>query len=421
MIGSFVTFGVIYSITLRHKKNINQKQNEELEQLKYNFFINLGHDLRTPLTLILTPLESILKNLQQVELKSQLSNIYKNAYCLLQLVNQLLDYRRMETQGEVLRLNYANIGELVERIIQTFEEALMNKDITFKYKNTVKDLFIYVDKHKFKRMINNLLSNALKYIHSEIFFDISFSELSHLQIQVTDNGRGIPQKDVPNIFKRFCRLKKHEQSHVGTGIGLHLVIEYLALHKGEIIVVGEGNKGTAFELTIPTDLEVDDVERRQHILTLSPEKDKVLVIEDNDEFREFLHAQLSDYYIVKTALKGKEGIRLTNDFQPNLIISDLFMPIKDGLAFCKKHKGDINSSHIPLIILSARNAESSQIDCFMAGADAYFTKPFSMDILLLRIHNLLTLQKERIDLFKKAIVIQPNAVTTTKMDSDLIK
>jgi signal transduction histidine kinase/DNA-binding response OmpR family regulator/ligand-binding sensor domain-containing protein len=418
----------VFYYTRWSRIKMQRQQKEELDQIKYSFFTNISHELRTPLTLILTPLDAIIKKTGDEQLKTQLNGIYRNARELLKLVNQLLDFRKLEIKGESLQLSYCNIGEFLETIITPFREISSDKKIKFNWECTEHNLNAYIDKDKIQKILNNLLSNAYKFTHKGGSISVQLnkstlnnSEIPFLKIQVTDTGCGIPEKELPRIFDRFYQVKNNNNPNTGSGIGLHLAKEYVQLHNGQIYAESLVNKGSIFTVYIPANLHpVNEND-------VAPEKKnnnhsiKLLVVEDNEEFRAFLYNELSENYQVILTSNGQEGFDKALEYQPDLIISDVMMPIMSGIEMCQKLKTDVRISHIPVIMLTAKASDKAQIEAFQASADAYITKPFNMEILQLRIHHLLEQQEERKNLYKKAIIINPGSLTSTNVDEEFIK
>lgn len=412
------------------------KQKEEMEQMKYRFFTNVSHEFRTPLTLIITPLETLLKQEKNEELKNRLNTIYKNAQNLLDLVNQLLDFRKLEMKGEKLRLYYVDIKQFIQNIYDQFEDSVKTKNIDFIFEFESDDLSISIDENKIHKVITNLLSNALKYtpsggIISMVVNTIHKNNSDYLKISVADTGKGIPQKDKEKIFNRFYQIENTDQENVGSGIGLHLAKEYITMHNGEIYVENQKDGGAVFTLLIPVDLKSEPAinpsldsptsESDKIIKEESSEKETLLIVEDNVEFRLFLVEQLSSVFKVIHGSDGEEGEKLAIQQLPDLIISDLMMPKVDGVLLCKRLKNNIQTSHIPFILLTARHSDEAKIEGYQAGADSYIPKPFSMDVLLTRIKNLIEQQKKRRELFQKTIEVSPESITITTLDEEFVQ
>jgi signal transduction histidine kinase/DNA-binding response OmpR family regulator/ligand-binding sensor domain-containing protein len=421
-------FGVLYFLVLYYirwnKQKMEKQKKEDLDQLKYSFFTNVSHELRTPLTLILTPLDSILKKIDDESLKKQLSGIYRNANELLKLVNQLLDFRKLELKGETLELSYCNISDFLEVIAFSFKEMVANSGIELALECADENICVFVDKDKMRKIVNNLLSNAVKFTPAggKIWLK-AWKERDEptFAIQVTDNGIGIPEVDVSQIFDRFYQVKKQAVTNTGSGIGLHLVKEYVQLHDGTIEVESRVNEGSSFTIHIPIDLHPEGY---THLDTEEKCKNKhlkLLVVEDNFEFSSFLQSELSDKYSVIVANDGKEGLEKALAHQPDLVITDVMMPELSGTELCRCLKKEIQTSHIPVILLTAKASDKAQIEGFEAGADAYISKPFNMDILMLRIQHLIEQQDQRKTIFKNTVCIDPENFTSSNVDKKLIQ
>lgn len=409
-----------------------QRQKEELDQMKFRFFTNISHELRTPLTLILLPLESMMRDNSDSKLMPQMKTMYQNANQLLSLVNHILDFRKLETGGEKLHLIKGNICEFVENIVLLFREAMNEKHIKVEIENSVKNPVITFDNSMMKKILNNLLSNALKFtpegghIHVSLSQDTA-SEGEILTISVADSGIGIPEKDLDSIFDRFYRSENSSMS-TGSGIGLNLVRQYARMHGGDVSVESELNKGTVFRVSIPMWLKADEeiaeenaaVAERVDGTDEKEDRQTIMLVDDNAEFRTYLASELSRHYHVIQASDGKECLKLLEKQEPDVIVSDVMMPKIDGLELTKRIKSSIDTSHIPVILLSARMSEDVRLEGYETGADAYLTKPFKMDMLEARIHNLLEERQRRISSFASNREINPSEITITTIDEKLM-
>lgn len=413
-----------------------RKQKEELDQMKFRFFTNISHEFRTPLTLIITPLDILIKEESNLKVKNKLLSVRKNARDLLTLVNQLLDFRKLEMQGEKLLLSKNDIVEFIENIYRQFKDTIVSKNINFTFENKVDSQIIYFDKNKIQKVANNLISNALKFTPDGGNISLHINMLTengrqYVNISVEDTGCGIAEEDLNNIFDRFYQSTREDGSEPGSsGIGLHLAKEYIDMHQGKITVNSRVGKGSIFNVLIPTDLEGKDNLTEQKPFEESIPDDEtskttstktILVVEDNNEFRNFLVEQLSKEFNVIEATDGEEGEKMVQEHSPDLIVSDLMMPKVDGLTFCKNLKAQIETSHIPFILLTARNSDESKIEGYEAGADSYISKPFNFDILLIRIRKLIEQQEKRQELFHKTIEVTPSSITVNSLDEEFIR
>lgn len=421
---------------LKEKERYEQEQKIKLDLMKFQFFTNISHEFRTPLTLILTPLETLIKQQSDMVLKKKLDSIYQNAHLLLSLVNQLLDFRKLEIKGEKVLFKTGNIIQFIKDIYLQFKELSTTKNIDFTIETSVDYLLINYDHDMMYKIINNLLSNAFKFTPQNGHIQLTVNKADrndkeYIMIEVSDTGCGIDEKDLPHIFERFYQIKD-DNAPVGSGIGLHLVKEYARLHNGDITVSSQINIGSTFTVYIPVDLPKtcdknhleEEKDKISDTIPDTKEKDdrkKLLVVEDNDEFRNYLIEQLSECYRVIDASNGEEAEKLILSEYPDLIISDLMMPKMDGIELCQRVKSNIQTSHTPFILLTARTSDESKMEGYEAGADSYISKPFSFELLCIRIKKLIEQQENRKKLFHKTIEITPSNITTTSLDEELVK
>jgi signal transduction histidine kinase/ligand-binding sensor domain-containing protein/DNA-binding response OmpR family regulator len=421
------------------------QQKEEMDQMKFRFFTNISHEFRTPLTLILTPLENLVQHLGESvpleanTLKQQLASIHRNALNLLSLVNQLLDFRKLEMAGVELRVTYGDLVEFTRLICSEFTDLAKSKNIYLNFETLEKSVYMGFDKDKMRKILNNLLSNALKFTSTTGEVKVEMRKESHrsdnkemLLITVQDSGEGIAANDLPHIFERFYQSHRESEQYLGSGIGLHLVREYVDLHQGEITATSELGRGSVFYLYLPLDLtgtEVHPTEMTAEAAVVAStieldapdDRRSILLVEDNSEFRQFLKEQLSRLYTIYEAPDGVAGMDFAVEHQPDLIVSDLMMPRRDGLEFCRLLKSDLRTSHIPFILLTARSADDVKLTGYEVGADYYLTKPFNMDILLVRINSLIENQRNRQEYFRKTIEVEPSQITITSLDEKLMQ
>lgn len=422
----------IFSIEkyLKHRQEKHRKQMEEqVTQMKYRFFTNISHELRTPLTLIITPLDSIIQKVSDAKLRQQLESIGRNAQNLLGLFNQLLDFRKVEMGKEMLYLSKGDINDFILALYENFRLTAEEKKIDFEFHSQIDSLYLYFDVEKLKKVINNLLSNALKFTNEHGIITISIrneirNNRDYAVITVEDTGKGIPSQELSRIFERFYQVENQNGSSVGSGIGLHLVKEYVDMHDGDITVQSEIDKGSAFSVYIPTDLkpsvemaDTDTEKDNSPTLTIQPDlSKKILIVEDNHEFRAYLKSELSQYYTVFEAIDGPKGETEAIDKEPDVIITDLMMPGINGIELCKRIKNNIEISHIPVILLTANNDTEFEMQGYKEGADAYISKPFLWEILLSRIENLMNQALQRKQAFGKKTEISPDQITISKAD-----
>ena len=425
---------------VEERKENARKQQENLEQMKLRFFTNISHEFRTPLTLILTPLGSLIRQQGDSELKQKLTVIYRNAEKLLKLVNQLLDFRKLEMQGERLSLTMGDMVQFVDEACEAFRELTTERGIDLVYEERTEHLYMYYDHDKVYKIVNNLLSNAVKFTSSGGKIVVGVESMlrggkNYAVISVRDTGCGMDEKDLGRIFTRFYQAENGKKGGSGSGIGLHLVKGYVDLHGGEIAVDSHLGDGSTFTVYLPADLqgEEHDVSHQEEVTADLKEEEaddkeegtdgrkKILIVEDNTEFRTFLAGELRTDFDVIEAGDGIQGEEQVLAEYPDLIISDLMMPRRNGIEFCQRMKSDIHTSHIPFILLTAKMSEDSRIESYQAGADSYISKPFNFELLWVRINKLIEQREKRKETFHKTIEITPSSITTTSLDEEFVK
>ncbi len=382
------------------------KSDSELNDERLRFYTNITHELRTPLTLIISPLEDLLKDPTVTpKHKVKLDHIYKSSNRLLKLVNQILKFRTVETQNYQLTVAKDNIADVVSDLASKYSELRSKKDVDFTLDIEKGNYDIVFDKEVITIILDNLISNAIKYTDKG-YIKVTLARVDRLSIDyiditVEDTGCGINKKCLDKIFNRFYQVKgKHQAS--GTGIGLALVKNLTDLHQGEIkveSVVGVGSRFTfsvVADNTYPNALhhEADEVEADDFVGTDPLELDDsgkpiLLLVEDNYDISDYIKESLYDSFTVITATNGAEGVKIALDIIPDIIVSDIMMPVMTGTELCEKLKQNIKTSHIPIILLTAKDSPSDKEHGYQVGADSYLTKPFNSTLLHSRINNLL--------------------------------
>lgn len=442
---ALIIFVVRWKIEQNRKRMENEKY-KELEEMKYRFFTNISHEFRTLLTLIITPIGSILKRTTDGETRHQLNDVSRNAGDLLQLVNQLLDFRKMEMNGEHLNLTSGNLNEFIQYTTMKFMPLAEQKNIRLAFEDKTEGLFMYFDKDKVGKILTNLLSNAFKFTKAGGSVCVSLEKCildsrRCAHIIVEDTGCGIPKEDQAHVFERFYRTEQDSSSQqIGSGIGLNMVYEYIQLHEGKVSLESEEGKGSRFIVDIPADLKrevqqeaseenriaspvmADVVDGAVGVQTFRKIEKTVLVVEDNEDFSHFLSQELGRIYNkVLTAKDGIEGAMMAEAENPDIIVSDVMMPRMSGTDMCRRIKENIETSHIPIILLTAWSTDEGRAAGYKAGADAYIAKPFDMEVLLARISNLLEKQEKRQRDFSHSISLDPKTVTDSSPDEDFLK
>ncbi|GGK87882.1 two-component regulator propeller domain-containing protein [Rufibacter glacialis] len=423
-------------------------QLHELDLLKIKFFTNISHEFRTPLTLILAPLEKLLKGTEDPGQRQQFQMIQKNAKRLLHMVNQLLDFKKMDLEDMRLSPTRGEVVAFVQETVHSFANLSDTKGIALNFSASVKELTVYFDHDKLEKILFNLLSNAFKFtppqgqIHVELHghtSDSSSEGIMILELKVRDTGIGIAKENHKKIFDRFFRdtVPAHLMNQ-GSGIGLALVQEFVHLHGGVITVDSAPGSGSCFTVTIPVKESVEKApetilsapyepaeepaspaDRRR--LAFPEPKPVVLVAEDNEDFRFFLKDSLSPHFHILEAQDGKEGWQKALAYLPDLIVSDLMMPVVDGMEFCQKIKGDPRTSQIPFVLLTAHTSDEKKLKGLDIGANDYLTKPFHFDMLLSRIRNLIAQRELLQKVFEKKISVQASQNEIVSLDDKLIR
>ncbi|HTM93033.1 MAG TPA: two-component regulator propeller domain-containing protein, partial [Flavisolibacter sp.] len=417
---------------------------QALDAMKTKFFTNVSHEFRTPLTLILSPLEKIIGQTPNEEQKQQLNLVQRNAKRLLNLVNQLLDFRKIEVQEMKLHPAIGDIVAFSQDICHSFMDIADKKNIRFAFSPNIDHLEIYFDKDKLEKILFNLLSNAFKYTHNggDVQVVMTYSQSTNnegdgtLAIEVKDTGIGIPSDQQQKIFERFFQTDVPESMvNQGTGIGLAITKEFVKLHNGVITVKSEPEKGTCFTVLLPAKKFYDPsirpvgntlpAEEGEPIIfeesQKSGKKKTILIVEDNEDLRFYLKDNLKRQYQVEEAANGKEGWEKTKLLNPDLIVSDIMMPLMDGVEMARKIKNEMLTAHIPIILLSAMGSEEKQLEGLNVGVNDYITKPFTFEILASKIRNLVAQQKLLQKKFQTQIEVNPSEVTVTPVDEKFLK
>lgn len=416
---------------------------EEANKAKLQFFTNISHELRTPLTLIADPVNYIIHddNLNSQQ-RSMLQIVQRNVLVLTQLVSEILDFRKVQNGKMELRLSDFNLTESMKQWIKLFSVSAQKKHITISM-DAPDTIMLRADQDKIERICYNLLSNALKYTSEggEISL-MAKEENGRVMISVADNGCGISSDELPYIFDRFYQAKNAGR---GTGIGLAIVKAFTELHHGEVSATSIEGKGSTFTIHIPvrqkgevTNQPTEKIEQlvepssaeevpnqARHIDELiqpyQTDKPEVLIIDDNIDIRTYLRSVLSEKYNVSEAADGKVGLELARKIVPDIVLSDIMMPVMDGLAFCQQLKTDKAISHIPVILLTARSLDEQRAEGYEHGADAYLSKPFSLRLLLSRIDNLIESRKKLNQTWSKGVEDDEIGNISNEIDKSFLK
>lgn len=420
LIAGFVYYRVQRSNSRKNQQLLEiqesmNKQLTEIDKMKSRFFASVSHEFRTPLTLIKGPIEQLLANPAQPLTVEKAKMIQRNSNRLLQLVNQLLDLSKLESGNLHVENGEGDIYKFLRMISSSFDSYAQQHNINYKIKFDDESLWTSFDHDKLEKIVYNLLSNAFKFTSQQ--GTVTFTCWNHDQkiiIQVTDSGKGIAPQHLPHIFDRFYQVDDRHD-YEGSGIGLSLVKELVSLMGGAIEVTSDIGSGTAFSITLPAVI-IEPLTVSIPTEIVAVEKDTILIIEDNVDMRAFIREQLSPAYRVIEAANGVEGLAVATQNVPDLIISDIMMPQMDGIAFCEAVKKDERTSHIPVIILTAKEGRTSKIEGLETGADDYLTKPFDTFELLARIKNLIAQRQQLRKTFSQQVVLQPKNITINSVD-----
>ena len=428
---------------LKHEVSVEQ----QVSDIKLRFFTNISHELRTPLTLIAGPVEYVLKNKTLPDdVREQLHVVERNTDRMLRLVNQILDFRKIQKNKMKLRIEQIDIVPFVHHIMDNFESLAEEHHIDFVFESEMPSLKLWVDADKLEKIVFNLLSNAFKYTPSngKIIFKVDVQEQKkQLCIQVIDTGLGIPKEKRAELFKRFMQSSF---SHSSVGVGLHLTYGLVNIHKGTISYNENEGSGSIFTVELPTDASVyeekdflvpnqllieEEKQRHKEFVTdentdeqaappVPLNKRKVLIIEDDNDVREFLKEEIGHYFEVVAEADGISGFERAQTYDADLIICDVLMPGMTGFEVTKKLKNEFATSHIPIILLTALNMEEKYLEGIESGADAYITKPFSISLLLARISKLIEQRDKLREKFSNEPGMVHAAICTNNKDSKFL-
>lgn len=451
--------GLFNWVTFLRFSNIRKGfiQQQELDHLKSRFFANISHEFRTPLTLIIGPLEDMLHDGNAEKLTALVPEMHRNSERLLQLINQLLDLSRLDSKSYRINTTRQDIIPFVRQIVHAFSSLAERKNITLeivvdpKLREELYDerVTCFFDEDILEKVLTNLLSNAFKFTPAggEIRISLAGFENSRsfLELKVEDTGTGIPLEKLDHVFDRFYQANYSvRRQHEGSGIGLSLVKELISLHHGKIAVANKPDRGAAFSCLFPLNEQIrshpEETEKGTPPIIsnprfeISPEqadderlahpidnKALVLVVEDQRDVRKYLTKKMEDEYCVIEAGDGREGLKMAIERIPDIVISDVMMPEMDGFALCKALKANNNTCHIPVILLTARAEDSDKMTGLESGADAYLVKPFNAKELLIRVRHLIALRSRMRAKFSGKLIIKPGEIAVTSRDREFMQ
>ena len=418
MLYVFLTLAVIGYVVQSYKRKLTlrnalelerreSQQKQDMNEERLRFFTNITHELRTPLTLILGPIDDLMddRDLTQQN-RRRVALIQKSAERLRNLINEILEFRKTETQNRRLTVARGNIGQFVRETCLNYKELNRNPKVQFICRIAEGLPMIWFDSEIITTVLNNLLSNAMKYTDEGSITTTVETVDGTLRIAVADTGYGIAPEALPHVFERYFQAKGSHQAS-GTGIGLALVKSLAELHEGSISVESHEGQGSCFTLTIgidntyPNALHKEDSVRSEEGSVRSEEgsvrseetRPQLLVVEDNADIRQYITDTFSDDFRILQAENGEEGVQMAEEHNPDIIVSDIMMPQKNGIELTRQLKSDIRTSHIPIILLTAKITDDEREEGYDSGADSYLTKPFTAKLLVSRIRNLLTARR----------------------------
>ena len=426
------------AVTEKNKRRIESIQintEREIYNAKVNFFTNVAHEIRTPLTLIKMPLDKLLNsNIADENVNESLHIMKKNTNRLIDLTNQLLDFRKAEANKFSLSFSKTDINELVTEVFSIFKPAAEQKDISYRLELPRITLYAYVDSEAVKKILSNLLNNAIKYadliVRTKLLPFSSEDTLFH--IEVRNDGYIIPEQYKEKIFEPFYRIKETEKE-AGTGIGLPLARSLAQLHNGQIVMKTSDDNLNIFLLSLPIhqETEINLLKDEEDNANSTPEdnlskfidltKPILLLVEDNKEILNYIKNELTDKYNVITAANGQDAIQVLENENVHVVVSDIMMPIMDGIDLCKKIKSDFQHSHIPIILITAKNSLQSKIEGLEVGADAYIEKPFSLDHLQAQISNLLSNRNIIKEYFARSPLTHLKGIACSNTDKEFLE
>lgn len=445
--------------------DLEKQKDKELQHLKLEFFTNISHELRTPLTLIKGPLEYLQKkgtNVKPEVVQEQYGLMQKNTNYLLRLVNQLLDFRKINQGKMRLVMRHSNIAAFIKEVAEPFQFLSHKQHIKLAFNTAETELITWFDHDALEKIINNLLSNAFKFTPKNGTIDINitkeksnngFIDRNFVIIEVKDSGIGIPDNKIEKIFERFYTKKDSTKNNPeGIGIGLSFIKNLIELHQGSINVKSKTGLGTNFVVKIPADkeaylnipeisckettdtdfnrrssenesfaIDLDDETTDEKISKERSKSPVLLIVDDNKDIRTFIKQVLSEDYTIHEAENGQEGLEIAKKIIPNIIVTDLMMPIMDGLQLCEKLKTTKTTSHIPVLILTAKLSQESELQGLQHGADDYIRKPFDVEVLNLKLKNILQKREQMRVRFNREITLQPKEVTVTSSDERFLQ
>ncbi|WP_276167052.1 two-component regulator propeller domain-containing protein [Zobellia alginiliquefaciens] len=459
---TFIRTSKKHQLELDH---LEKEKSEEMQRVKLEFFTNISHEFRTPLTLIKGPLEYLRKDglkVSQTKVQEQYNIMYKNTNYLLKLVNQLLDFRKIDQGKMHLVVRNSDIIEFIQEVGQPFQFLAHKQNVDFTITSSEDTIISWFDHDALEKIMNNLLSNAFKYTpdggHITVSISIEKAEnhedtSRNVVIKVRDSGSGIAKNRVNTIFERFnTQDKKDRRNLQGAGIGLSFTKNLIELHQGSIVVKSKPNKGTDFVVKLPMEKEkfanipevsIKEVSESDFLVRSSetesfaigindeildedvsksrPKLPILLCVDDNADIRTLIKQALDSEYVIYEAENGKQALKMAKSLMPNIILTDILMPVMNGTEFCEKLKTNKETSHIPVVMLTAKASEESEIENLKLGVEGYIRKPFDMELLQLTLANILKQRDQLRKQFTRNITLQPTEIAVTSVDESFLQ
>lgn len=442
----YMLFSLYWGRYILRQKLREEKQekirNEELNQKKLRFFTSISHEFRTPLTLIMGQLEMLL---MRHDIKPSIYNLllgsYKSAKRMNALVDEVIDIRKQEQNCLKLQVAEYNLVEILQEICLSFKDYAAHRNIAFQYIPHAETMEAWIDRSQMEKVIYNLISNAMKYTPEggTVTVDLTGEE-EWIVIRVSDTGIGISAEDLPHVFERFWQADANiETGTHGSGIGLALAKGIVEMHEGKIEAASQVGKGTTFTICLKYGCSFSgkqvvvrkkaEVIKEPDILPLQPDGNskkqevaqaKILVVEDNSDLQHFLMQIFGSLYEVRAVSNGEEALSIAREWQPDLVLSDIMMPVMSGLELCSKLKTEMATSHIPVVLLTAKNAEEHVVEGLLTGADDYIAKPFNVNILIARCNNIIKERRHLQAIYKKDVESDSSILTANPEDNKLI-
>ena len=422
------------------KERYEKEKNEEINQAKVSFFVNVSHELRSPLTLIISPLQDLLERVSDGWEKNQLDIIKQNADKLLRLTNQLIDYRRAELGVFELNIKRVNPLQVVLSVMSQFKTMASRMELEYGFENYINDSDYIIDENYLDVILSNLLSNAFKFTPEKGRITVSLIEdFEYLILEVSDTGCGISDYEQNKIFNRFYKVNAESKNNdIGIGIGLSITKRLIEKHHGKIEIVSEVNKGTTFKAYFPQNenlydsnelrsmylpsiksstenYEQEDSSKPDVILTHN-----ILIVEDDLDLLQYLYVSLSDSFKIITASDGSKALEVLYQNQIDIVITDVMMDGMGGVELCQAIKEDVQICHIPVIMLTAKSTVDDQLAGLKAGADDYVTKPFTISLLKAKIKNMMSSRERVLNYYSSVSDVEPEKITNNQIDNDFL-